>query len=232
MTQPGKTRVRKPRIPLVSSPNTRSPHDYVLGIDEVATGSWAGSFVVAAVLLPREGQLSCVKDSKKTSKDYRKVAVPLIHEAALYSEVIMVSRDRVEALGSQSAWREAIYSLVQNFSTHVGGASTGPSLKNTLIIIDGSPEGKLQSRLLTQIPAWYQFIPKADAKYYAVAAASILAKYAKDQEMEEIHKIYPEYNFISNAGYGTPEHKAALEKYGMTHFHKPLVKGLGYEYRE
>jgi ribonuclease HII len=87
------------------------------------------------------------------------------------------------------------------------------------IIVDGN-----RFKTYNNIP--HQTIVKGDAKYLSIAAASILAKTARDAYMEKIHEEFPMYNWKQNKGYPTKEHRAAIAKYGITNYHRKSFKLL------
>lgn len=175
----------------------------VVGSDEVGLGAWAGPLCVAAVAVPRGWSDPRVKDSKKLSWGQRE---------ALYEEfyrpdgfpmhVVLVQPRELEA---QGVWP----SLIAAHSQAIQGTFWRLSEVNPLIVVDGKipVEGAIS-------------LPKADTMIPAVALASIIAKVTRDRIMVELAKEFPGYGFENHMGYGTKEHRAALERLGPCDAHR------------
>ena len=93
---------------------------------------------------------------------------------------------------------------------------------NILTLVDGN-------KLIKEYPLEQKFIIKGDSKSASIAAASILAKVTRDRYMETLHEEYPMYNWKKNAGYLTAEHLKAIEKYGLSPYHRPSFLRKFYE---
>lgn len=179
----------------------REEGDCLAGIDEVGRGAFAGPVVAAAVVLPRESELVGVNDSKKLSEDEREAIFPVIVQRAIaigisYSHPALI--DRVNVLNA---------TLMA-----MAGAAENLRLAADLIIIDGRDRIDIDRRVIPVIGG--------DGKSLSIAAASLVAKVARDRLMRKLHKRHPLYNFISNKGYGTKEHIAAIVAHGMTPAHR------------
>ncbi len=174
---------------------------YVCGIDEVGRGPLAGPVVAGAVILKRDCNILYLNDSKQLTAKKREVLYDIIMEEAVSVGLGFNSPQRIDEINILNATYEAMREAISNLSVKpkvlLNDAVTIPSVK------------------IKQVP-----IIKGDAKSISIAAASIVAKVTRDRLMVEYDKIYPEYNFKSNKGYGSAEHIAALKKYGKTPIHR------------
>lgn len=172
----------------------------VAGVDEVGRGPLAGPVVTAAVILDDSFDLIEVNDSKKLSGTKRLELYPLILQKAVSVAIGIKSAQVIDQINIYEADRLAMADAVK-----------GLDLKPDALLVDAMnvPINLPQERLI-----------RGDAKSNSIAAASIIAKVFRDQLMEDYHYIYPEYHFNCNAGYGTKDHIAALQKYGPTPIHR------------
>jgi len=200
----------------------------VIGVDESGTGAWAGPFTVCALALYAEDQAQLrqrgVKDSKVLSDDRRRKLVDEIVEVAVVGFCAFAEVQDIKSHGQKEAWRRAAYTSI----IHV--VSALPSGAESEVIVDGNVDLTLKDQLL-RAGVRVQFQVKADATVPAVSAASIVAKTLRNDRMAELSVLYPEYLWILNAGYGTPEHQAAIEKYGKTIWHRPVKNLAGVSLR-
>lgn len=190
-----------------------------VGVDESGTGAWAGPATAAAVavLVSDTGALRTagVKDSKALSDLKRRMLVDEILQWTLATSVVEIS---VEALDYdfQEAWRLAMCEAASRAAA---------SFKNERLelVVDGNLDVRLRLRLAKQVPnAIIRFVPKADRKFPAVGAASILAKTHRNDRMLELANRYPEYAWDQNKGYHSGIHLAAILKYGITPAHRRI----------
>jgi ribonuclease HII len=172
----------------------------VAGVDEVGRGSLFGPVVAAAVILERGYRVRGLRDSKLLLPERREVLAPRIREHAVAWAVAAVDAARIDQINiyqaSRVAMREAVMRL-QPAADHV--------------LIDAV-------RLDCELPQ--RVIIHGDALSVSIAAASILAKVERDRMMCEWDAVFPEYGLASHKGYSTPQHLAALEKYGPTPLHR------------
>ncbi len=172
----------------------------LIGVDESGTGAWAGPFVVCACAFVSPAPLG-LKDSKKLSAANRTRLAHAIRQQALAWAVAQASVEEIEHLNilhaSLLAMQRAVLAL-----------SPAPELA----LIDGN-----RCPLLV-MPA--RAVVRGDSLVPAISAASILAKTERDKEMARLADIYPEYGFARHAGYPTPEHLEALERYGACPEHR------------
>lgn len=173
---------------------------YVAGVDEVGRGPLAGPVVTAAVVLPANNTLYEVDDSKKLSADKR---------AKLYRQICQQAIDISVAVGSrQLIDRENIYH------------ATELTMKDAVDNLYLRPDHILVDAMTIPISISQTKLIKGDSKSLSIGAASIIAKVARDRLMCEYDRIYPEFGFAHNDGYGTKEHLQALTKYGKTKLHR------------
>ncbi len=178
-----------------------SSFQYICGIDEVGRGPLAGPVVAGAVILPKNCDLLYINDSKQLSEKKREELYDLIVEKAVAYAVGYASPERIDEINilqaTYEAMREAIGKLNPQPDILLNDAVTIPEIS------------------CKQVP-----IIKGDAKSISIGAASILAKVTRDRLMVEYDKIFPEYGFASNKGYGSASHIEALQKYGPTPIHR------------
>ena len=181
--------------------------DCVAGLDEAGRGAWAGPVVAAAVVLPPRradlpSALDGVRDSKRLAPSRREALRSKIVKAALATGVGMARPDEIDALGIVPATRLAMQRAL---------GMLGPVRPGALVI---DYLALPAVRLPQQHPA------KAEDMSLSVAAASILAKVARDWYMVEVDSAYPGYGFARHKGYGTAEHAAALRQLGPSRIHR------------
>jgi ribonuclease HII len=177
-------------------------YEIVVGIDEVGRGCLAGPVTAAAVILPLDRQLRGVYDSKLMTPAERERAARRIKERALAVGIGWSSHLEIDAHGLTWAVRtcaeRALGGLIQPFDA---------------ILLDGKHNYFAKTRYTALATV------KADQISLQVAAASVVAKVARDRYMIRLHRRYPEYNFRSNKGYATPEHLAAVQL-GLSPVHR------------
>ncbi|MDA8337282.1 MAG: ribonuclease HII [Peptococcaceae bacterium] len=178
-----------------------APDTLVAGVDEAGRGPLAGPVVAAAVILPRGCCPVGLDDSKKVPASRRESLAALIPRVAVawaigVSPVEEIDRDNIHQAGF-AAMRRAIASL-----------TVAPGH----LLVDGY---RIPGALLAQTA-----ILQGDGQCAAIAAASILAKVARDRMMREYHRLFPQYGFDRHKGYGTAEHLRALAAYGPCPWHR------------
>ena len=178
------------------------------GCDEVGRGCLSGPVVAAAVILPLDYTHRWLTDSKQLSKAKREaIKKDIINDAISYAiaEVSNEEVDRINVLqASLLGMHRALDQLVQI---------------PELILVDGNKFIPYKN-----IP--YECIIKGDGKYMSIAAASILAKTYRDDLMEKLSVTHPEYGWERNVGYPTKQHRNAIEKYGITPYHRKSFRLL------
>lgn len=173
----------------------------VAGIDEVGRGALAGPLVAACVILPTNSRMS-LADSKLLTAEKRAVAAEKIRERAIGFGIGWVSNTEIDEYGLSWSLQEAYLRALEDMALEV-----------SQIILDGSINYLEEFGMC-------QTMIKADQKVSCVAAASIIAKVARDKYMRQLCKKYPEYCYETNVGYGTRFHREALSKFGLTNLHR------------
>lgn len=179
----------------------------IAGVDEVGRGPLAGPVVAAAVILPNDFYLPGINDSKKLSAKQREVFYERITTEALTYSVASVDASLIDEINIYQATTRVICQAVSDLK-----------LLPQLCLVDG-----LEVKHLT---VTQQAIVGGDRSSITIAAASIIAKVTRDRWMTEAAKQYPEYGFERNAGYGTPDHLRAIEKYGPCPLHRKTFAGV------
>lgn len=174
--------------------------ELIAGVDEVGRGPLAGPVVAAAVILPKDFFLAGIDDSKKLSEKKRQEYDELIRQEALAVSISMVDAKEIDVVNIYEATKKAMKSAIVSLN-----------IKPDFLLIDAM-------KLETPYPS--ESIIKGDAKSISIAAASIVAKVARDRLMKEISLTFPGYGFQQNMGYGTKEHLQAIEQHGITPYHR------------
>ena len=191
----------------------QQPTHFVAGVDEAGRGPLAGPVVTAAVILPNNcQQLLGVNDSKQLSKEMRNNYASRIKEHALSYSIHFQPVEAIDCLNILEATRQSMTASVES--------------------LEIEPHVVIADAMVLPVKMEQHSIIKGDAKSLCIAAASILAKTARDEYMENLAKQFPQYGFEQHAGYGTKQHLQAIETYGVTHEHrttfepiKSIVKG-------
>ena len=174
----------------------------ICGVDEAGRGPLAGDVYAAAVIFDEDTVIDGINDSKKLSEKKREVLFDEIIEKAKSYCIAKATIKEIEQLNILNAAMLAMKRAVE-----------GLEIKPQLALIDGNKSPDID------IPA--QTVIKGDAKSQSIAAASILAKVARDRYMKELDEKYPQYQFSKHKGYGTKLHYEMIEKYGISPVHRP-----------
>ena len=178
-----------------------SEYDFICGIDEVGRGPLAGPVVAGAVILPKDCRILYINDSKQLSEKKREELYDIIMEQAVSCAVGYATPERIDEINILQATYEAMREAISKLSPQPG------------ILLNDAV--KLPNVTIPQVS-----IIKGDAKSISIGAASIIAKVTRDRLMVEYDKVFPEYDFAGNKGYGSAAHIAALKKYGPTPIHR------------
>lgn len=182
----------------------------VCGIDEAGRGPWAGPVVAAAVVLDRSWDAAGVDDSKRLPPDRRRALRDEVRaRAAVGVGVASVAEiDRLNILGATLLAMRRAYEALPAACAHA--------------LVDGNR--------LPELPCAADAVVRGDARSLSIAAASIVAKVERDEIMVALARACPGYGWERNAGYGTPEHRAALARRGATPHHRrsfaPVARAL------
>ncbi|MFB6262618.1 MAG: ribonuclease HII [Bradymonadaceae bacterium] len=189
--------------------------DWVVGADEAGRGPLAGPVQAAAVAMPTSeldaDWLELLDDSKQLEKADRETAFDAVRERAPYWALEALGPEAIDELNILRAACRAMARAVRSVGDALGDGRAA-------IVVDGTTDLPLDRR--------HRAIPRADGRSFAVAAASILAKVRRDREMIEHHRQWPAYNFDSNKGYPTPDHRAALDEHGPCPIHRCTFSGV------
>ena len=179
----------------------------IAGVDEVGRGPLAGPVLAAAVILPKEGVGEELFDSKKISSKKREDLYDLILSKALGVGIGTIGQEEIDLLNILQATLKAMALAIERPSHtsrfHSDRRSSRP-----------------------RIPFPQKPIRKGDQLSNSIAAASIVAKVTRDRMMLEWHQKYPQYNFAKHKGYGTKEHRRAIEKFGVCELHRKTFRGV------
>ena len=179
----------------------------VAGLDEVGRGAWAGPVVAGAVVLPADPPICAglrdagLRDSKRLTAPHRERLVPLIQSVALGAAVGMSSAAEIDAHGIVAACRLAMRRAL---------AALAPPPQ--ALLLDAFP--------LPDDPRPQRAIVRGDDTSLSIAAASVIAKVWRDAHMADLDRERPGYGFAGNKGYGTPDHRRALQELGATPLHR------------
>jgi len=171
------------------------------GVDEAGRGPLAGPVAAAAVILDDKRPIEGLADSKALSATRRAGLAALIRDRALAWCVAMASVEEIDRFNILQATLLAMQRAVRGLN---------PSAE--LVLVDGNQKPALDCKVHT--------IVRGDARVAAISAASILAKVARDQLMQELDLVYPQYGFAGHKGYPTAAHLAALAEYGVSPAHR------------
>ncbi len=175
---------------------------YLAGVDEAGRGPLAGAVFAAAVILPPDFYMEEINDSKKLTEKKREALFPIIKEKALAYSIASVDEATIDEINILNATMLAMKQAI-----------TGLSLVPDMILVDGNQNRNLPEPNLC--------VKGGDAKSQSIAAASILAKVARDQYCKEVlAKNYPEYGFEKHKGYGSKVHCELLRKLGPSPVHR------------
>lgn len=182
------------------------------GVDEAGRGPLAGPVVAAAVMLDPARPILGLADSKTLSESQRLTLAAQIRGASLAWAVASASVEEIDTLNILQATLLAMQRAV-------AGLKTQPAL----VLVDGKHAPALACPVRTII--------RGDATEPAISAASILAKVARDAEMVQLDRLSPHYGFARHKGYPTPEHRAAIARWGPSAWHRrsfrPVRESLG-----
>ena len=180
----------------------------ICGIDEAGRGPLAGDVYAAAVVFENDTVIEGINDSKKLSEKKRE---------KLFDEII--SRAKAYCIATASVAEIEELNILNAAMLAMKRAYEGLGIQCDLALIDGNKTPNVDTRAFAVV--------KGDATSQSIAAASILAKVARDRYMKEIDEKYPEYQFSKHKGYGTKLHYEMLKKHGISDVHRPsFLKNL------
>lgn len=177
----------------------------VAGVDEVGRGPWAGPVVACAVVLDQERLSPVLREGIKDSKALRP-AVRSALAATIRTEAL------AWALGSCDVAEIDRLNILQATMTAMQRAVAALPVKPAAVLVDGNR--------VPALPCPAHAAVKGDRTSLSIAAAAIVAKVHRDSLMADLETLYPGYGWARHAGYGTPQHRAALETLGVTPVHR------------
>lgn len=218
--------------------------NFIVGTDEAGRGPGAGGVFASAVYFPNPDselidKLSYLNDSKKLSKKRREELYDIILENTINSTVC-IEVEEIEKINILNSSLKAMKLACENVINQINASDVVLNLiqdcmsdepcdpasqksrvgllshqqnVDVLVLVDGNK--RIKDFIYPQ-----KFIIKGDSKSASIAAASILAKVSRDRYMDKLDKEFPQYNWKKNAGYLTAEHLAAIDKYGITPYHR------------
>lgn len=171
-------------------------------MDEVGRGCYAGPVYAAAVILPKDFYHPLLNDSKELTPEERNLLRPIIEKECISFSVASVSNVEIDRINILQASFKAMHLALNK-------------LKNVpeFLLVDGNRFNSYKN-----LP--HQCIIKGDGIYASIAAASVLAKTYRDEYMESLHEKFQMYYWNKNKGYGTREHRIAIEIHGLCHYHR------------
>jgi ribonuclease HII len=167
------------------------------GCDEAGRGCLAGPVFAAAVILPDKFYHRLLNDSKQVAEENRYKLRKVIEKKA-----IVVDNDEIDSINILNASFKAMHLALEKLQH-----------EPQLLLIDGNRFNRFRELR-------HQCIIEGDAKYSAIAAASILAKTYRDDYMRQLHQQFPHYGWYTNKGYATKEHCKAIEQFGLCKYHR------------
>ncbi len=181
----------------------------IIGTDEAGRGPAAGGVYAAAVCFEKVSEglikdLEVLNDSKKLTPQKRESIYNIILNGT-NNKIVCVEVDEIETINILNSSLKAM---------NLACSGIADEKKDSLTLVDGN-------KLIKNYNYPQQYIIKGDSKSASIAAASILAKVTRDRYMQRLHDEFPMYNWAKNAGYLTKEHIKAIDKYGLTKYHRP-----------
>ena len=172
------------------------------GLDEAGRGCFAGPVFAAAVILPKDFYHPMLNDSKQLKKEQRDFLRPIIEKECIAYGVAKVGNEEIDQINILQASYKAMHLALNKLQS-----------KPDILLVDGN-----RFRSYKNMP--HHCIIKGDGIYASIAAASVLAKTYRDDYMVSLHEKYEMYCWHNNKGYGTPEHRQAIEAHGLCRYHR------------
>ncbi|RYF88942.1 MAG: ribonuclease HII [Chitinophagaceae bacterium] len=172
------------------------------GLDEAGRGCYAGPVFAAAVILPKKFRHPLLNDSKQLTEKTRDLLRPIIEKESIAFAVASVCNEEIDSINILQASYRAMHLALEKLS-----------VQPQQLLIDGN-------RFKPYRDITHHCIIKGDGLYASIAAASVLAKTYRDEYMQQLHKQFEHYRWDSNKGYGTPDHRKAIEEKGLCKYHR------------
>ena len=178
------------------------------GCDEAGRGCFAGPVFAAAVILDKKFFHPLLNDSKQLTEKQRNELRPVIEKEAISFAVASIDNNEIDRINILKASFKAMHLAIDQLSP-----------RPELLLIDGN-------RFIAYKKILHRCIIKGDALYASIAAASVLAKTYRDEYMLQLHQEFSQYAWQSNKGYGTAEHRKAIEVHGVCKYHRKSFRLL------
>lgn len=172
------------------------------GLDEAGRGCYAGPVYAAAVILPNNFYHPLLNDSKQLTEKSRNLLRPIIEQESIAYAVAAISHIEIDTINILQASIKAMHQCID-----------GLKVKPTFLLVDGN-------RFKPYPFITHQCFVKGDGTYASIAAASVLAKTYRDEYMLQLHQQYPQYGWKDNKGYGTLQHRNAINTFGLCPLHR------------
>lgn len=172
------------------------------GCDEAGRGCYAGPVFAAAVILPNDFYHPLLNDSKQVNEANRNALRLIVEEQAVAYAVAKVDVEEIDQINILKASFKAMHLAIDQLKK-----------RPQLLLIDGN-------RFIKYKRTAHKTFVKGDGRFASIAAASILAKTYRDEYMLQLHQQFPQYNWQKNKGYGTAEHRKAIEVHGLCEHHR------------
>ena len=172
------------------------------GCDEAGRGCLAGPVFAAAVILPKKFYHPLLNDSKQVSEADRNTLRPIIEKEAIAWAVAMLDHEEIDRINVLKASFKAMHLAIDQLNC-----------RPELLLIDGH-------MFTPYFGIVHECVIGGDAKYAAIAAASILAKTNRDEYMQQLHEQHPHYGWNDNKGYGTTAHRESIRTHGLSPYHR------------
>ena len=178
------------------------------GIDEAGRGCYAGPVFAAAVILPSDFHHPFLNDSKKLTEKQRDLLRPIIEQESIAFGVASVDHEEIDIINILQASFKSMHLSIQQLNP-----------QPNFLLIDGN-------RFLKYPNIPHQCFVKGDGKFASIAAASVLAKTYRDEYMQKLHAEFPVYGWNKNKGYGTADHRKAIDTFGLCKYHRKSFRIL------
>lgn len=172
------------------------------GLDEAGRGCYAGPVYAAAVILPADFFHPLLNDSKQLKEKDRTTLRPIIEKESIAFAVSSISHTEIDKINILQASIKAMHCCIDKLNT-----------KPDFLLIDGN-------RFKPYPFITHQCFVKGDGRFASIAAASILAKTHRDEYMQQLHHEFPQYGWDANKGYGTLQHRQAIDAFGLCKYHR------------
>lgn len=212
----------------------KNGYEFVIGIDEVGRGAFAGPLVVGAVIFSENVNIcNGINDSKLLTPQNREKLDKEIRKCAQFYSIAQVGLSVINKVGigkaTEVAFRKVISEILRKIPSLSNKESPYPRRllnKKIFVLVDGFHIKYIRGIGLKNQKA----IIKGDQKSISIAAASIIAKVYRDRIMVMLQKKYPHYHFDLNKGYGTKDHREQIRKYGLSKLHRKSFNLLKYNF--